>query len=100
MPFARLPLAFPFRQAIGPSGIRQGIDLATVKMPVFSPMNPHLFPLPKIILTFLLTSFSVPPSLSVVKSKRLKPIAIAALFIALILIQAYLESHFGITPNH
>jgi len=26
-------LAFPFRQAIGPQGIRQGIDLATVKIP-------------------------------------------------------------------
>jgi hypothetical protein len=54
----------------------------------------------KNIFDFLLTSFSVPPSLSVVKSKRLKTLAIAALFVALVLLVGYLESSFGITPNH
>jgi hypothetical protein len=34
------------------------------------------------------------------KHITLKRIAIAALFIALILIQAYLETTLGFTPNH
>jgi hypothetical protein len=34
------------------------------------------------------------------KSKRIKRIIIAAAIISLILIQAYLESSLGITPNH
>jgi hypothetical protein len=34
------------------------------------------------------------------KRSTLKRLAIAALFVALVLIQAYLESSFGITPNH
>jgi hypothetical protein len=35
-----------------------------------------------------------------VKSKRLKTLAIAALVVALVLLVAFLESSFGITPNH
>jgi hypothetical protein len=34
------------------------------------------------------------------KRSTLKRIAIAALFVALVLIVGYLESSFGITPNH
>jgi len=34
------------------------------------------------------------------KRSTLKRIAIAALFVSLILILGYLESSFGITPNH
>jgi hypothetical protein len=34
------------------------------------------------------------------KRSTLKRIAIAAAIIAIVLIQAYLESSFGITPNH
>jgi hypothetical protein len=35
-----------------------------------------------------------------VKSKRLKTLAIAVLFVALVALVAFLESSFGITPNH
>jgi len=34
------------------------------------------------------------------KRSTLKRLAIAALFVALVLLVGYLESHFGITPNH
>jgi hypothetical protein len=34
------------------------------------------------------------------KSKRIKRLAIAALFIAFVLFQAYLETSLNFTPNH
>jgi hypothetical protein len=34
------------------------------------------------------------------KHVTIKRLAIAALFVALVLIVGYLESHYGITPNH
>jgi hypothetical protein len=34
------------------------------------------------------------------KRTTLKRLAVAALFVALVLLIAFLESHFGITPNH
>lgn len=34
------------------------------------------------------------------KSKRIKRIATVVFFVCLVLLVAYLESHFGITPNH
>lgn len=34
------------------------------------------------------------------KRSTLKRLAIAALFVSLVLLVAFLESHYGITPNH
>jgi hypothetical protein len=34
------------------------------------------------------------------KTKRIKRLAIAALFIAFVIFQAYLETSAGFTPNH
>jgi hypothetical protein len=53
-----------------------------------SPTNPRIG---------LSVSFSPPKSM---KSKRLKRLIIAAAIISLILIQAYLETTLGFTPNH
>jgi len=34
------------------------------------------------------------------KSKRIKRILTVVFFVSLVLVLGYLESHFGITPNH